>query len=66
MMMRLLEGNKSALIVALIVFSVLIFGAPRLAKVPRFATPEGRLSLLGAIAISLVAGGLFKVSTLVT
>lgn len=63
---RLLRANKAALFVVVLMFLALVVAVPRLVRVPRFATLEGRLNVLGALAVSVTAGGMFKLATAVT
>lgn len=64
-MARLLKANQATLIVVAVTFLVLLFVVPRLARMPRFSTPDCRLSVLGKLAASAVVGGGFHASKLV-
>lgn len=61
---RFVRAQKSMLLVVAIVLVVLIFVGPRLARMSRFATIDGRLNLLGNIVASVVAGGAFKLASM--
>ena len=63
---RLLLDNKTPLIVVVIMFLALVFAVPRMVRVGRLATAEGRLNVLGAVALSVTGGGLFKLATAVS
>ena len=63
---RLLLANKTPLIVVVILFLALVFAVPRMVRVGRLATAEGRLNVLGAVALSVTAGGVFKLATAVS
>lgn len=62
---RLVASHKPTLVVIAAVFLVLFFIVPRLARMPRFATFDGHLNLLGKMAAAAAAGGAYHVSLLV-
>ena len=62
---RVLRSNKSTLLVVAIVLVTLLFVAPRLAKMQRFQTLDGRLNMLGKVVAAVLAGGTFRVAGLV-
>ena len=62
LVVRVLRNNKAVVAVVVIVFVLLAFVLPRLLRMPRFATPEGRLKILGTLAASISCGGVFKLA----
>ena len=61
---RFIRSNKTTLTVVAIVLLTLMFVVPRLSKVPRFATFEGQLNLLGKVAAAAIAGGAYRITLL--
>jgi hypothetical protein len=61
---KLVRTNKSTLIVVAVVFLVLLFAVPRLARMPRFGTFDGQLNTLGKAAAAGIAGGAYRLALL--
>ena len=66
LVMRFVRANRSTLLVVAVVLLTLLFVAPRLARVQRFATLDGQLSLVGKVAAAAVAGGAHRLGMFVT
>ena len=62
---RLVRSNKSTLVVVAVVFVLLAFVNPRLARVSRLAAADGSLSLLGKLAAAALAGASYRLAVAV-
>jgi hypothetical protein len=62
---RVWNSQKNVLLVVVIVLLALLF-APKLARISRLATIDGRLSLLGKLVAAGIGGGAYKLTLAVT
>ncbi|KAI3432531.1 hypothetical protein D9Q98_004080 [Chlorella vulgaris] len=58
----LIASNKAMLAVIAITLVLVMFVLPRLVRMPRFATYDGRLNLLGSLAASAGTGVAYKLA----